>query len=240
MSQSNGPQIGVGGPGGFAGGSGLAWLPPLWVGANVALAVWGVSEAWPATYSYGIPDAVLYLVYGGLVAGVVNVLWGLLLVGLAISRSAGFPAHFTIWQIANIVWIVAREAYVLVTPDFAPTIQPLLYGAGEIAIGIFCIAMLRRKSETAEVYSNAGAQQPPVIASIIAAILGVIVGGALGFGAGMLGGGLFAELTDMSCFEGACGYFAFFMGLFGLLAGAVAGGILAVWWVNRRRPARSA
>ena len=39
----------------------------------------------------------------------------------------------------------------------------------------------------------------------------------------------------MSCFEGACGYFAFFMGLFAMLAGAVAGGIFAVWRVNRRR-----
>ena len=170
----------------------------------------------------------LYLIYGGLIAGVVNILWGLLLVGLAISRSANFPAHFTIWQIVNIVWIAAREVYVLVTPDFVPTIQPLLYGAGEIAIGIFCIAILRRKSETAQAYSNAGDERPPVIVSIIAAILGVIVGGALGFGLGLLGGSLFADATNMSCFEGACGYFAFFMGLFALLAGAVAGGIFAV------------
>ncbi len=50
---------------------------------------------------------------------------------------------------------------------------------------------------------------------------------------------LFAEATDMSCFEGACGYFAFFMGLFALLAGAVAGGIFAVWRVNRRRASPS-
>ena len=42
----------------------------------------------------------------------------------------------------------------------------------------------------------------------------------------------------MSCFEGACGYFAFFMGLFAMLAGAIAGGIFAVWCVNRRRPVR--
>jgi hypothetical protein len=240
MSQANGPQVGIGGPGGLGGGSGLAVLPPLWVGVNVALAAWGFIEAWPVIYDHDIPDAVLTLIYGGLIAGVVNLLWGLLLVGLAISRSASFPRHFTIWQIVNIVWIAVRETYVLVTPDFAPTIQPLLYGAGEIAIGIFCIAILRRKSETAQAYSNAGAERPPVIVSIIAAILGVIVGSALGFGVGFFGGGLFADATNMSCFEGACGYFAFFMGLFALLAGAIAGGIFAVWRVNRRRPARPA
>ena len=240
MSQSSGPQIGAGGPTAPAGGAGLAALPPLWVGVNIALAVWGIIAAWPATYDYDIPDAALYLIYGGLIAGVVNILWGLFLVGLAISRSASFPAHFTVWQIVNIVWTVAREAYVLVTPDFVPTIQPLLYGAGEIAIGIFCIIILRRKSETSQAYANPGTGRPPVIVSIIAAILGVIIGGALGFGAGMLGGGLFAELTDMSCFEGACGYFAFFMGLFALLAGAVGGAIFAVWRVNRRRPVPSA
>jgi hypothetical protein len=239
MSQSNEPQIGTGGPG-FGGASGLAALPPLWVGVNIVLAAWGFVQAWPISYDHDIPDTVLYLVYGGLIAGVTNLLWGLLLVGLAISRSTSFPRHFTVWQIANIVWIVTREAYVLVTPDFAPTIQPLLYGAGEVAIGIFCIAILRRKSETAQAYSNAGAERPPIIVSIIAAILGVIVGGALGFGVGLLGGGLFAEATDMSCFEGACGYFAFFMGPFALLAGAIAGGIFAVWRVNRRRRARPA
>jgi hypothetical protein len=235
MSQSSGPQIGTGGPAAPAGGPGLATLPPLWVGVNIALAVWGIVEAWPAVFDYNIPDAALHLIYGGLIAGVVNILWGLFLVGLAISRSARFPPHFTVWQIVNIVWIIGREAYVLVTPDFVATIQPLLYGAGEIAIGIFCIIVLRRKSEMSQAYSNTGTQRPPVIVSIIAAILGVIIGGALGFGAGMLGGGLFAEITDMSCFEGACGYFAFFMGLLALLAGAIAGGIFAVWRVNRRR-----
>ena len=125
-------------------------------------------------------------------------------------------------------------------PNFVPTIQPLLYGAGEIAIGIFCIVILRRKSEAAHAYSGTGTERPSVIVSIIAAILGVIVGGVIGFGVGILGGSVFADATNMSCFEGACGYFAFFMGLFGLLAGAVAGGIFAVWRTNRRRPVRPA
>jgi membrane associated rhomboid family serine protease len=52
-------------------------------------------------------------------------------------------------------------------------------------------------------------------------------------------GVVIAETTDMSCFEGACGFFAFFAGLFGMLAGAVLGAILAVWLTNRRRFART-
>jgi hypothetical protein len=36
----------------------------------------------------------------------------------------------------------------------------------------------------------------------------------------------------MSCFEGACGYFAFFIGLAGILLGAIAGGIGVVLWTR--------
>ena len=240
MSQSNQPQPGIAGPTGPGGASNLATLPPVWVGVNILLAGWGIVQAWPVINDYDIPDSALYLIYAGLIAAVVNILWGLFLVGLALGRSSSFPAQFTVWQIANIVWIIAREAYVLVAPNFVPTIQPLLYGAGEIAIGIFCIVILRRKSEAAHAYSGTGTEGPSVIVSIIAAILGVIVGGVIGFGVGILGGSVFADATNMSCFEGACGYFAFFMGLFGLLAGAVAGGIFAVWRTNRRRPVRPA
>jgi hypothetical protein len=243
MSHQNGPAAGSdtpGGPGQAAGGTGLAVLPAIWVGLNVALAGWGIMGSWRATFDYEIPDSVLYLVYAGLIAGIVNILWGLYLIGLAVNRSDRFPRQFTIWQVANILWIAAREAYVLVTPDFVPTIQSLLFAAAEIAIGVFCILLLRRKSETAQAYSNAGSQRPPVIVSIIAGFLGVVVGGALGFGAGLLGGGLIAEVTDMSCFEGACGYFAFFIGLFAMLAGAVAGAVFAVWRVNRLRKPRAA
>jgi hypothetical protein len=234
MAQSHELQPGPAG----SGGSSLATLPPVWVGVNILLAGWGLAQAWPFSYGYDIPDSALCLIYGGLIAAIVNILWGLFLVGLALSRSSNFPAHFTAWQVVNIVWIAAREVYVLITPDFVPTIQPLLFGAGEIAIGVFCIAILRRKSEAAQAYFNSGAERPSVVVSIIAAILGVIIGAALGFGLGLLGGSLFADVTHMSCFEGACGYFAFFIGLFAMLAGAIAGGIFAVWFVNRRRRAR--
>ena len=232
MSQSDGTAPG-------ASGSGPATLPALWVGFNILTAIYGVYSAWPVTYAYDIPDSALYLVYSSLAAGVVNILWGLYLIGLAVGRSVRFPRHFTIWQIVNIVWIVLREAYVLVTPDFVVTLTPLAYAAVEIAIGVICIRLLRYHPGTAATYSNAETERPPAIVSVIAALIGVIIGGALGFGAGLFGGVIISEATDMSCFEGACGYFAFFLGLAVMLAGAIAGGIFAVWRTNRRRPAPS-
>ena len=151
MSHQNGPAAGngtPGGPGQADRGPGLAMLPAIWVGLNVALAGWGIMGSWRTTVDYEMPDGVLYLVYAGLVAGIVNILWGLYLIGLAVNRSDRFPRQFTVWQVANILWIVGREAYVLVTPDFVPTIQSLLFAAGQIAIGVVCILLLRRTSGT--------------------------------------------------------------------------------------------
>jgi hypothetical protein len=219
--------------------SGLATLPALWVGVNILIAIYAVYSAWSVTYAYGIPDSALYLVYASLAAGVVNMLCGLYLVGLAIGGSVRFPRHFTIWQIVNIVWIALREAYVLVTPDFVVTLSPLAYAAAEIAIGVICIRLLSRHPGTAAAYSNTGTGRPPAIVSVIAALLGVIIGGALGFGAGIVGGVIISDATEMSCFEGACGYIAFFLGLAAMLAGAIAGAVFAVWRTNRRRPAPS-
>ncbi|WP_181168739.1 MULTISPECIES: hypothetical protein [unclassified Mesorhizobium] len=50
---------------------------------------------------------------------------------------------------------------------------------------------------------------------------------------------MIADVAGISCFEGDCGYFAAFIGLAGLVVGAIAGGILAVWLAHRhrRRPA---
>lgn len=209
-------------------------LPPIWVGINILLALYGIWSVWPTLYAYDIPASALYLVYAGLAANVVNILWGLWLIALAVGGSARFPRNFTIWQLVNIAWIVVREAYVLITPDFVVTLQLLGYAAGEIAIGVICILLLRRRPEVALVYSDAGTGRPPVIVSIIAAALGIVIGGVLGFGIGLGAGIIVAEATDMSCFEGACGFFAFFVGLGGVLIGAIAGAVLAVWLVNRR------
>lgn len=235
-----GPPAAPGGAGG-APNSGLAAIPAIWVGIVVLLSMYGLYRSWPAIYStYDIPDSAFYLIYTGLAASVVNILWGLGLIGLAVSRSSLFPRQFTIWQIANIVWIALREAYVLALPDFMLSLTPLLFAAGEVAIGVFCIRLLANQSATAGVYSNSGTGQTPVIVSILAASVGLIIGAVVGAVAGFGGGALYADATNMSTFEGASGYFALFIGILGMLAGAIGGAILAVWLVNRRRPPRIA
>ncbi|WP_258608230.1 hypothetical protein [Mesorhizobium sp. AR10] len=84
-------------------------------------------------------------------------------------------------------------------------------------------------------YANPESESPPVLVSIIAALLGIILGAVIGACAGFFAGSVIADATDMSCFEGACGYFALFIGLAGLVVGAIAGGLFAVWRVNRRK-----
>ena len=92
-----------------------------------------------------------------------------------------------------------------------------------------------QNNAAASAYSDGGGARPSIVVSILAAFLGILLGGVVGAAAGFGGGVLYADLTDMSCFEGGCGYFAFFMGLFGIVIGAIAGGVLAVLLVNRRR-----
>ncbi|TGQ76998.1 DUF2569 family protein, partial [Mesorhizobium sp. M8A.F.Ca.ET.208.01.1.1] len=89
------------------------------------------------------PDNVFFLIYGGLVGGVLTILWGLYLLGLAFNRSARFPRHYTIWQIAIIIWILVRQAYVLLVSDFVFSAEGLAFTVAEIAIGLLCIYLLR-------------------------------------------------------------------------------------------------
>lgn len=216
--------------------SGLSYIPPAWLVFVMAWSAYSLISAWRLTTTdYDLPDSVFYLVYGGLAASIVTILWGLYLLGLAFNRSARFPRHFTIWQVATILWLAARQAYMLVVPDFAFSGRGLAVTAAEIAIGLLCIYLLRRGAGAETAYANPESESPPVLVSIIAALLGIILGAALGAGAGFAAGALIAETTDMSCFEGACGYFALFIGLAGLVVGAIAGGLFAVWWVHRRK-----
>jgi hypothetical protein len=222
--------------------SGVAALPALWVGVVILWSAWGLSQAALGTYSYSdLPSSITYLIYAGFTADVVDIVWGLVLVGLAIGRSPSFPRQFIIWQSINIAWVALRTVYVLIIPDFPLSVVPLIYAAVEIGIGVFLIRLLQNNPAAVSAYAHAGVGRPSIIVSIVAALLGIILGGVVGAVVGFGGGALYADLTDMSCFEGACGYFAFFLGLFGIVIGAIAGGILAVWLVNRRRrPATAA
>ncbi len=72
------------------------------------------------------------------------------------------------------------------------------------------------------------------IVSILAGFLGAGVGMLLGFGIGSV----LAEVLDVSCFEGACGYFVALIVLIGGAIGLVAG-ILIALTAGRRRAVRS-
>lgn len=215
--------------------SGLSFVPPGWLAFVMAWSVYGLKSAWRLVGDYGLPDRIVYLIYGGLAVDIITILWGLYLLGLAFGRSARFPRHFTIWQIATIIWLLARQAYVLMIPDFVFSSQALAVTGVEIAIGVLCIYLLRRGSEAKAVYANPETESPSVFVSVIAALLGIILGAVIGAVAGFFVGSLISDATDMSCFEGACGYFALFIGLAGLVVGAIGGGIFAVWRVHRRK-----
>ncbi|HJQ60274.1 MAG TPA: hypothetical protein VJ890_25440 [Vineibacter sp.] len=52
---------------------------------------------------------------------------------------------------------------------------------------------------------------------------GLVLGAILGAVVGFLVGLLLVEVFSVSCFEGACGYFAVMIGLLGFFAGALGG-----------------
>ncbi|MBZ9881320.1 MULTISPECIES: hypothetical protein [unclassified Mesorhizobium] len=218
---------------------GLSLIPVAWLVIVMGLSAYGLISSWRLIGDFSLPDSVFFLVYGGLSGGVITILWGLYLLGLAFNRSARFPRHYTIWQIAIIIWLLVRQAYVLLVSDFVFSAEALGFTVAEIAIGLLCIYLLRNGAGAETIYANPETERPPVFVSILAALLGIILGGAIGACAGFFAGSLIADLTHMSCFEGACGFFAAFVGLGGLIVGAVAGGIFAIWRVNRRKPARA-
>lgn len=214
--------------------SGLSFVPVVWLLFVMAWSVyWLVSARW-LFESSGLPDRVFYFVLGGLAFDIVTIVWGLYLLGLAFSRSARFPRHFTIWQITTIAWRLAEQVYALTVPDFTVSARELAIAATEIVIGLFCIYLLRRRDEAKAFYARPEAQAPSAFSSIVAALAGITLGAVVGAVAGFALGAGIAEATDISCFEGGCGYFAVFIGLAGLVVGAIGGGVLGVWLVHRR------
>lgn len=234
MTQDNDPTVGpVTAVPGF-----LTYLPPAWLAVVMLLSLQGLLSAFPVLGDSGLPSSARLFIYASMAAGGVTVLWGLFVLALAYSRSQRFPRHFTAWQSALIAWQAVREAYVLIAPDFVFSASNLAWTAGEIAVGAFCIHLVRRDATSPAPHANSEAGAPSMFVLAVAAVLGVLGGAVVGFGIGILLGSIISEVTDMSCFEGACGYFAFFIGVLGLLVGAIAGGILAVWFSNRRRRKR--
>jgi hypothetical protein len=217
--------------------SGLSFVPVAWLIFVMAWSVYGLASSWWLFGNSGLPDDIFYFLIGGLIVDVVTTLWGLYLLGLAFSRSARFPRHFIIWQAVLIIFSLVRQAYVLASPSFVFSAENLAITGAEIAIGLLCIYLLRRGSGAETVYAKPETEAPSVFVSIVAALLGIILGAVIGALGGFFAGSVIADVAEVSCFEGGCGYFAAFIGLAGLVVGAIVGGILAVWLVHRRRPA---
>jgi hypothetical protein len=109
----------------------------------------------------------------------------------------------------------------------------LAWFAVEVAVGSTCMYLVTRR-DASGLFANPETERPPLFVSVVVGLLGGLAGAVLGFGAGLLAGAGIAEATDMSCFEGACGFFAVFVGLAGGLVGAVAGCVLSVRSSRRR------
>jgi hypothetical protein len=242
MTTIDGPADGRRGPGG--GDPWLLYLPAGWVAVVMALCAYGIWSSWPVIFDNQLPASIAYFIYATIAASVVTILWGSYILALALRRSPHFPRNFIFWQIADIAWSLLIQAYALIVPDFGFSLDVLARVGVEIAIGLFCIQLARgaSRSVAGDALSAAAVQTGPVAGTrpsflVLAALalLGVVLGGVLGFGAGLLAGIGLVEINNISCFEGACGYFAFFLGFAGLVAGAVGGGIFAVWRGLRRR-----
>jgi hypothetical protein len=73
---------------------------------------------------------------------------------------------------------------------------------------------------------------------MIFGLAGLAIGSILGFGAGLMIGMALADMLAISCFEGACGYFAAALGLVGGLVGGV--GLTIAGLIVARRHAYTA
>ncbi|MEJ6781716.1 hypothetical protein [Aminobacter sp. Piv2-1] len=232
-----------GGEGGAGDRSMLGWLPVAWVCIVMALAARGVDGSLASIWSYSYPGSVLAFIYGSMAVGAVTIAWGLYLLWLVYQRSPWFARQFTRWQWAVIAALVVKQLYVLAAPDFAFSLTALAWSLGEIVVGVAMIVLVKReRQDRPAALAAPGAPRPAlsVVASIGLVLLGIVLGGALGLAAGLGGGQLYASATDMSCFEGGCGYFVIFMGLAGIIVGALAGGIFALWRVLGRRSGQPA
>ena len=211
---------------------GRFWLPLVWIGLVVALSVRFVWQAWPALNDYRLPDAATFLIEAEMVAAAITILAGLFVLALGLARSRLFPWAFVLWQGFDILVMAASTAYTLAQPDFVMTPLNYLILAVRTLVGVGCIVLIFKSSNREAVFAVRAKQGMPVFARIICCLLGIVVGGFVGFWVGLGAGIGIAEATNMSCFEGACGYFAFFIGLVGILLGTITGGIGVALWTR--------
>lgn len=210
--------------------------PVIWLCANLLLSLRGLWQGWPTLFAYDLPDTVADYLYASMAAGIVQILFGLYVLGLAWRKSPRFPLWFTLWAVLTIVADVAFLAATLFIEPFAQTLMPWLIAAVSVGISIWTIVLVRRPKPATAMADAAGTAGPtPVGVVILNAFLGLVLGGAAGLGIGLLAGSAIVDWFDVSCFEGGCGYAAAAIGLLGLFVGAIAGPVFAIWWTRRRR-----
>lgn len=211
---------------------GRFWLPLAWVVLVMALSVRFLWQAWPALNDYRLPGAATFLIEAEMIAAAIIILAGLFVLALGLARSRLFPWAFVLWQGFDILVMAASAVYTLTQPDFVMTPLNYLILAVRTLVGAGCIVLIFKSSDREAVFVARAKEGMPVFARIICCLLGIVVGGFVGFWAGLGAEIGIAEATNMSCFEGACGYFAFFIGLAGILLGAIAGGIGVMLWTR--------
>ncbi|TIW47670.1 MAG: hypothetical protein E5V61_07500, partial [Mesorhizobium sp.] len=55
--------------------SGLSYVPVAWLVIVMARSVYGLMSTWRLVGDSSLPESVFFLIYGGLVAGIVTILW---------------------------------------------------------------------------------------------------------------------------------------------------------------------
>jgi len=217
--------------------SGLAWIPVAWLVLSMAMDAYRGWTMWPLLNNFDLPPTATRLIEGQLAVAAITLIGGLFVLATALGRMRIYPAAFTVWQGFVIAAIFAAAIYTTIVPDFLTPPMSYVYWLGEIAIGIACIVIVRKPPPEPNALAQARSADYSVLARIIFAFLGVLLGGFIGFWIGLGVGIAIAEATNMSSFEGQSGFFAFFIGLAGVLVGAIIGLVLAIYWTRRKTPA---
>jgi hypothetical protein len=228
-----------------AGGAGWGWTPPLaWVALTMLLSVRGLYSMLPITWEETLPAPVTAYLQASVGVATVTLLWGGWIMFAARAKSRALRRGFLAWQSFNLVAIAASVAYTAIADEFVTTAYQLLIPATEFGIGIALTVYVLRLPD-APVPAGIAASQPlpegpPTIWRLLVnGFVGGVVGAVLGGVAGFPIGALLAEVLEISCFEGGCGYFAAAIGLLLFLAGFVIGIVVAVLRTSRGK-ARSA
>lgn len=241
----NGTNARPAGPAEGKDGGGWGWTPPLaWVGLTMLLAVRGLYSMLPVVWESTLPPSVAAYLQASAGVAIVNLLWGGWILVAARAGSRALRRGFLAWQSFNLVAIAASVGYTAFVAEFVATAYGLLIPAAEFAVGIALIVHASRLPDAPAAAVRAAAApipaSPPttgryLVNAAIGAIVGAVIGGVAGFPFGVL----LADLLDVSCFEGGCGYLAVAIGLLLILAGFIVGIVVAVLRTGRaaRRPA---